>query len=1025
MNKRDASDRRALSASMILLGFFGWLFVAGPGRSCSYVASDLHGVIDSEGAVSYLKPTRDEERPGTYRWLDFSQTGAFLGEREVRISWADVSVSPLIKTRDGRLWVRVWCFRDQGGAHCGAIQEVLADGGLGRRWPSPPGRSGLRAVGDRLLLGTVENQSLEIRELDLETGAWRLLRAVRTGDRYPLDGHGTTWGVGPDGEVVLAFGGGKQVTLVRLDAEDREIARARFPAARSGFDPVDEDGVRRLGPFARILVGDDGVVMAWQGGNDPSCFQYQPPSIALFGRDLEHLGVADNEGHIRAYRRVGPELRVVGTYGPVKRFAFDGDEIESWTPEIPSVGDEATRYQTWQEMRAAAAALVPESTLVDRIALFEAAEDAMQARIDDWWVAEGPATYAALDDRGWQRLASRFCDRHPTRAPAEALRRFDRTRGHAKGRWLEAIVACFDAPIPRVVEHAEHIADSQNGRSEAQVVFEAWGYGPKRLDALWRTVLETPLTRGTEVRAEAIQLLRAFPQTADAFDRALTGPDASAHERVRRMLLESTYLWGHRYAYRIDDTVRAARSAMLRSAGRWSEDERPAVRAVGQLLRLGHLDFVDHPPGEPARLVESLIDSARREPRLWPWIALALDQAIEDEASFRALGDESADWLVAASQESSAEPLEPLMLDYSTADPWRFLTLHGGTRSVGMLAAHALTDEATTPGRNRLLRRLAARPWALDPDAMLRLLEAPWLTDPDIASTSLIGQIGSVAEPGGDLHARLVRRLLERLSSTDAASRVRSHALLFDSSVRLYGSSLVDALGVPGVREIVDNHGQPFEWLRLIAQVGAWTEIEATLEPMLAGPRNNVRVEVAAALAPSRHPKALEILLETIERGEDDPVALEALGHFGDQARPRVETLCAHENAHVRSRARLALRALGPDPDDIESLRAAADEAFAEARLPDVATVLMLHEAGDDTVPRLLAHLDASPKLRLDSYSLGYRESLDFPRVILAWLRDRKAPDPETPKSLRELVPWADPDARHWLDALETLAADH
>lgn len=992
---------------------------------CSWAASDLRAVIDAKGGVSYLARIHDDERPGTYRWLDYGPAGTFLGEREIEIPWADTSVDPLVSTLDGRLWVRLWCFGDKKGAHCGAIQEVLADGGLGRQWPSPSGGPHLRAVDDRLLWGTVENQALEIRELDLETGEWRRLRAVRTGDRYPLEGRGITWGIGPDGEVVLAFGSrDHQVTLVRLDADDREIARGQFPAARSGFDPVDEDGVRRLGPFARILIGDDGMMMAWQGGNDPSCFFYQPPSVALFGRDLERLGVADNEGHIRTFRRIGSSLRVVGSYGAVKRFGLDGDEIESWSPEIPTVGDAPTRFETWEEMQVAANALVRESPIADRIALFEAADDAMQARIDDWWVEEGPETYAALDDQAWQRLAPRFCDRHPRLAPAEALRRFDRTRGRAKGKWLEALMACFDEPIPRVFEHAERLGESRDTESAAQVVFEAWGYTPGRLDALWRTVLETPLPRGIEVRTEAIQLLRAFHQTDEAFDRALTGPDASAHGRVRRMLLESIDLWGRQNAYQVDDTVRAARSAMLRAADLWSEDERLAVQAVGQLLRLGHLDFDDHPPGDVARLVEALIESARREPRMWPWIALALNEAIEDEASFRALGDDVADWLVAASQESPPDPLEPLMLDFSAADPWQFLTLHGGTRSVSMLAAHARTDRARTPSRNRLLRRLAVRPWALDPGAMIRLLEAPWLTDDDIASTALIVGIGAVARPGAALQALLAQRLTERLTSRDPRSQLNARTL-FHNAGQLYGSPLIDALGIPGVREIVDNHGRPFQWLRLIAQVGAWQEVEATLEPMLDGPRNNVRVEVAAALAPKRHPKALEILLEGIERGGDDQVALEALGHFGREARPRVERLCVHENAHIRSRARLALRALGPEPDDIDSLLAAADTAFAEERPPDVATVLMLHEAGHDIVSRLIAQLRALPKLRLDSYSLGYTENQDFPRVVLDWLRDRSVPEHEIPESLRDLVPWTEPGALRWLDALEAIAADH
>ena len=988
-------------------------------HGCSWGASDLDGLIDHSGGAIYLQPVRDDERPGTYRWLQFTPAGTLRSDQEITVPWADVSLSPIVATVDGRLWLRVSCYRAKEPLHCGTLQEIFADASLGRRIPLPPGHINLRIDGENVRYAVPRDGVLDIREIDLETGENGLSRRVSVGNRYPISGRGSHWALGPDGDVVLAFSSaGHHVTLVRLDDENQEVARARYPGARFGFDPVDEDGVRKLGPFWSMQIGDDGVVVAAQSAHDPSCHFYQSPSVAIFDRDLTLLGVAENEGRLRRLRRLGESLVVVGVYGSIKRFNLDGTLLDDWSPEIPVDGTETEWKGSWEEMRAAAAALDRESPPARRIALFEAAEDDKQALIDSWWVEEGPATYAVLTDVHWQRLAGRLCARHPEDAPDEALRRYDRSRGAGKEGWFEAIATCFERPVPRVYEHAIAAMKDDTSRAETEVLFVAWGYPQESMDALWRKVLETSFGRSKPALREANQLLNAFPQTAETFHQLLTSGTPAQLVRVQQILMESIYVWGKRYDYRADE-VRAARNVLLRWAERWSASDQLHVAATGRLLRLGHLASDDHDSATFSLLVSELISSARREARMWPWIALALDEAIQDESTFRRLGDTNADWLVAASQEASPRPLGELMLDYASPDPWGFVLRHGGTRSASMLITFALSERATAAMRNRLLWRLAEVPWSVEPRQMRQLLEAPWLTSDGVDSAGLLAVLGAVAHEGGELQSILVDRFTELFAPERLRSRRGGSPNLYDPTMNLYGSPLIDGMGVEGVRSIVGHLEKASRVLRLIAQVGAWPAVEAQIEPLLDGPATNVKVEAAAALATSRNPKAFEILLTQLEQGRDVPLELEALAQYGEQTRAALAPLLSSDKRHIRMRARVALRAVGPTAKDIQSLEAVADAAFAEGELPDVATVLMLHESGRDALDRLVTYLAAHPAQNLRSFRLGYTGNHDFQAAVLDWLREAGDDAVEVPKSVLDLIPFVAPDARRWLAALE------
>lgn len=990
-----------------------------PSHGCSITVSVLGGAIGRDGEVVYLPSTGDEERPGTYRWLRFAAGGTLVAEQEIAIPWADVSVDPVLITEAGSLWLRVRCHRAQNPGYCDVLQEVTADGSLGRRAPLPPRQMRLWVEGEQVRYSSVDAGVLELWGIDLEHATSRLLRRLDLGDRYPLSGQGVTWGFGPDDEVVLTFDQGEQdVVLVRLDADGNEVARAQYPRARSGFEPVDDDGVRRLGPFWHLTIGADGVVAAAQSGNDSSCHRYQPPSVALFAKDLSRLGVADNDGFIRSLRRVGKRLVVLGANGTVRDFALDGTLLDTWSPEAAFQNDPATQWQgRWEEMEAAAAALEQGSPLAARVSLYDIAEEAKRAEIDAWWVEEGPRTYAALGDAGWQELAARLCVQHPIAAPAEALRRYDRSRGAQQEEWLEAVVACFEQPITRVYEHVVAVASDRTARVDFGVVFRVWGYPHALLDGLWAAVLDTPLTRPTDVREEANRLLEAFPQTAETFDRLLTSGSPVEQQRVRRILLETIYVWGSHYDYR-EESLRTARAALVRWADRWSASDQRDVAETGRLLRLGHLRAEDHPPRAFARRVAELVDAARREPRVWPWLALALDEAITDEATFELLGDETADWLVGASQEASPYPLGRFMLDYGAPDPWGFVLDHGGIRSLRMLVAFAMTDRARPAMRNRLLRQLTEKPWTLDVRIMHRLLEAPWLTEKGVAATGLVARLGSVARRGGPLQQTLVRRLSELFAWFGPDARYGTVLALYDPTIPLQGSPLIDALGMDGVRAIHDRTDETYPLMRLIARVGAWPVIASRVEPLLAGPANNVRIEAAAALATNQHPEAFEILLHHVEAGYGGEVEIEALRHYGEAARAPLRRLLADENAHVRARARLALRAVGPREEEVEALATVANAAFDRGELPDGATLLMLHEAGHPVFSRLVATLEDEPKLRLGGIADHLRH--DLHQAFLSWLQTSAAASPELPPALGEILPFVTPEARHWLAELES-----
>ncbi len=1014
-----------------IVGFFcigATLSLARPVDACSMVASSVRGVIGADGSVAYLSQLGDEERPGTYRWLHYAVEGTLVDDREITVPWADVSVSPVLTTEAGSLWLRVWCYRDKQPNHCNTLQEVMADGSFGQRVALPTPHMKLRVDGERIRYSTVEDGVLELRELDLEEGGSRRVRRLELGERYPIAGEDTSWGFGPDGGVVLAFDAGKtEVVLVRLDANAEEVARARYPRAQFGFEPVEEDGTRRLGPFGWWAIGDDGVIAVTQYANDASCHQHQPPSVSLFGPDLERLGVADIGELLGGLRRVGDKLVVLTDGGTIQHVALDSSLLDTWKPEAALADDPKGSWRgSWEAMLAAAAALEQGSPLAERVALFEAADGAKQAEIDAWWVDEGAQSFEALRDFHWQRLAARMCARHPVHGPAEALRRYDRSRGAARDRWLEAVVACFDRPIARVYEHAVAVAGDDTAQVDASIVFRAWGYSAEMLDALWAKVLETPLTRPTVVRTEAIELVEAFPQTAETFDQMLRSGSPTEQARVRQVLLETIYVWGQRYSYR-KVSLQAVRSELLGWAQRWSISDSALAVTTGKLLRLGHRAAHEHAPGVFQQLVDDVMVAAHCEPLVWPWLALALDEAITDEETFALLHDDAVDWLVAASQEATPNPLGRFILDYGAPDPWGFVLDHGGDRSLRMLTAFAMTDHAQPAMRNRLLRELAGKPWRLDARAMKRLLEASWLTEKGVAATGLVVHLGSVAEHGGSLQQTLVRRLSELLGWIGSDARYGSGPDLYDDRFPIVHSPLIDALGREGVRAIHDQSNAPEHFLRLIARVGAWPEVAARIEPFLEGPASNVRVEAAAALAPSRHPKAFEFLLrhvEVVHRGEAE---IETLRHYGEAARAALGPLLTAEHPSIRARARLVLRALGPREGEIERIAADATASFERGERPDSATLLMLHEAGRlirgrSVFANLFMLLEADPSLRVASN--GDPLHSDLSRALLNWLTTPEAASHAVPPALAEAAPFLATPNRQWLAALEAAFAE-
>jgi hypothetical protein len=200
-----------------------------------------------------------------------------------------------------------------------------------------------------------------------------------------------------------------------------------------------------------------------------------------------------------------------------------------------------------------------------------------------------------------------------------------------------------------------------------------------------------------------------------------------------------------------------------------------------------------------------------------------------------------------------------------------------------------------------------------------------------------------------------------------------------------------------------------------VAETGGWPAIEDELAELLTDSRH--ALGAARALAPLRHPAALDVLVEhglTLTR--TPPV--EAFVAYGAAARERVVPFLDHRDPSVRAAVTRVLRALDPAPELVDRFVREAATAFERGELPDVETVLLLDSAGRDIFLALLdGSADPGPhRLQGQLVRAGYHRNAEFSRRFGRWALG--SPDPKLRARalafLRELDVFSDPVTVAW-----------
>ena len=954
------------------------MLLASPASPCSMARSSLPGVFAPDGSVVFAAGAPDEERPGVEQLVFYSASGLWQRTVEVEIDAPDGHLRPLGVDAQDRVWLRVHCYAGFDGRDCDQLLRISAQGDILERRPVSDSEK-LWSDGESLFVGREGDGGWISHDLDQgpDPSAQNFKRPTGLCES-PLCQH-VRWVRGGDGSALFATESETEVHLVRFDADGEEIYRRRYPRVRwaqlgaedeRGFGPI---GTLRLGPSGRIYFG--------QYAYAADCSVYQPPSLVIFDESGELVRVAPTPGPVAAVAELSRELMVLLDDGQVLRLGLDGTEIESWQPDfgrwrLGSVDPEA---------RVAAARTIERSATPEEwIRVYPWAEHAKRQQIEAWLVEMGPEAFERLDDSLFQRIGPAFCQSYGEVAASEALRRFERSLGRNKDLWLATLTSCFEQPPPTAYDYA--VSRKQENSYEAREALIVWGPPVEMLEALWQEA------KGERQVLAAQELLRLFPRQVEAFDRRLRHGGDEERRWLRQLLLETAIVWHGPEAYES-----GPHDALLEAARVWQQAADPFVAATGRLVRLGHGDLAVQD------VLRRVIRDAVEDPSLTPWLGAALGVA---EARSKDLNTWPAGAIEALIELGLSAPVVKYRLSWGEAHGFHWLW-HSGNRSVvRALVAKSKEGRTADVARPLLLEVATFEPWYFEPADLQDLLEAEWMASTNLrtwsARRSFFESLGDAVD-GLDipLTVALHRRYREIFLTLarDAATRGKARGFA-DITWGSQPRRLSRLLTPKDVSELASMSQEGvLAWLNLAAAVGVEPQLVGELESLLESSEPTIRVQAAAALAQvgeteeSAHAGALEVIRREGLTGwfRFRPRVYAA---YAEALRGELEPLALSTELGRRSAALEALRTIGPTPETLEQLTAAAQRAFDENRLPDIDLIWLLAAHGDNPFPSMLQVLQVDADA---GWALHSRR--DFVIAFRAWLER----DPERVENFRGL----------------------
>lgn len=990
--------RRTVIASLM---FAASLVLPTGARACSRVVQHIPGTLTEDGSVVYVVRVGGDEQPSLRRLAHYTSAGAPTGTLDFDLGIVDGSAHIQGIDKAGHAWLLTRCWYHPESDLCDRLVQLTPTGDVAHSLPLGEYPPRFDPVRGRFLEGFFAESRLTLTHPYTEDRDEPLL-TFELPEAFPMSSYTDPyWAVDAEGSAVIVVQEREQVTFLRYRANGELRTFSHFPRARRGRAFDDSQDVR-LGDVTGMALADDGTVFAAQYALASDCEVYQPPSVAILDRENNLVNVAPVDDTIHMLRVIDDELVVLQHDGKVFRLTHDGLPIESWTPDLGPWQQQ--REGTIEERQQRAAAATRSDGPEVWLEVYPMADMDQRQRIEGWLVDAGPKALEDATDQRWQRLGPKLCERHPEAASLEALRRFARSRGVNKARWLEVLVACFEQPPAEAYAYAQAIADRDHPYDDAaEKALRAWGYSRARLDTLWQATLAEP------DREAGQSLLRAFDQLADDFDDRLRHAPEAERRIVRQMLFE-TLQSSDQFLFGSEEARARARSRLIPCARDWTASPDLFVAATGRLLLVGHHEVA------ASDVWPELAADAEQDSSLRPWLAYTLGQVVSktDPPSLpRPALDKLVGWALDAPSGTEIELRSSWMTIY---DPYHWLFELDGDPALRRLYARALEPEGSSDVRQRLLQRLYQQPWRLDPAALERLLKAPWLGHRwhFQQSTGFLVRLNQLIS---DLEVPLRQILWTRFRQLFLTAAANRHPVPIGGQPHDDKSALLrQALTIDDVAGLIDQTPDGLRtWLWLVAAVGAWPEIESELESLLSETQH--AVSAAVALAPQGHPEALNVLLRQGLHWQRAPA--DAFAPYGEAARQHLIPLVFHDEWRARGTARRSLRAVGADPATLDKLAAEVAESLAEDELPDFHTAMLVLDADPGLMPELLGPLMAKAE---EGYLDDYGHDLEFARAVARWAEVH----PLRQGTLRDL--WAhlnnlaSPPALDWREALATTA---
>lgn len=754
------------------------------------------------------------------------------------------------------------------------------------------------------------------------------------------------------------------VRIRRWDEDGALLWDRTYERARPGH--ATPEGRLAIGePWLLGMAGDGSLVLTgWQYHAD--CSPDRPPGMLVLGPDGELRAEVAFES--RAWGLALDDGDGVAVYSSGTRvFDLDGHERARFAPTSP--GAEAEEATFREKVRS----LGPDGPVADWIDLY--GRSGRDEEIAGWLVAAWPEAEPRLPDSIWLELASRLCRKHPEAAPARALARFSRATGSSKREWLGALTSCFEglpegSGVEAYLEHLESSRDHRD-RQAARAARAAWIDSAGDLDSMWTRALE----RGS-LTVEGKALVASWERTAGQFERRLRSPEPNERYLAQRLLF--TLLpdaWEFQGAEHAE-----LRRSVLATVEPWLNDEDPGVRGAAAVLLFGGTVADDDPPSvREEELLTAVTTAARQRPELAAWAVTAtLDRwPLPDSVSSVSLVERDREALSALSEEIffdlfdallAAVELDVVQPDFDgiapPRDPRAQRAFHTVERVVtaappsridavlDRMMTRAFTPQASAVSRRLLLVGVSARQDLGGVDRARRILASPWLIDRAVDPINYLDRVWRAWADEPRLRGQAASAYRGYLRS-----QVRDPDELRRSLTPAgFSRSPVSELRVEDLRPFVRGPEDVEAWLPFIAETGAWPEIEADVEKVLDDP--HARLSAARALAFHGEPKTLDILIEDGLGTWDPPV--DAFRHYGG-VRERVEALAFHRDEQVRRGARRVARALGPSASLVESLLAETRGRLSAGELPDLDSLLLLHDEGYPVLNEALGMIAAEP----------------------------------------------------------------